>query len=191
MNTSIHPYATPNSVAPLPRKVRNSDPYPVFKIMLAFAAAPAIAGMLTMMILGLASMQPTALVLTPLVMLFAEILFVIPALLTGTIICIFRWQKDDIDPLKAAAVGAMCAFFPTLLFSPPAAFFMGMIAALVTLLLAYLVLPNAEYLGFPIYQHPEPDYWAVEIPTLEDQTKSSPAQTGFYYLKDLPQTHKH
>ena len=191
MNTSIRPYATPNSVAPLPRKVRNSDPYPVFKIMLAFAAAPAIAGMLTMMILGLASLQPAALVLTPLVMLFAEILFVLPALLTGIIICIFRWQKDDIDPLKAAAVGAMCAFFPTLLFSPPAAFFMGMIAALVTLLLAYLVLPNAEYLGFPIYQHPEPDYWAVEIPTLEDQTKPSPAQTGFYYLKDLPQTHKH
>ena len=191
MNTSIHPYATPNSVAPLPRKVRNSDPYPVFKIMLAFAAAPAIAGILTMMVLGLASMQPTALVLTPLVMLFAEILFVLPALLTGIIICIFRWQKDDLDPLKAAAVGAMCAFFPNLLFSPPAAFFMGMIAALVTLLLAYLVLPNAEYLGFPIYQHPEPDYWAVEIPTLEDQTKPSPAQTGFYYLKDLPQTHKH
>ena len=191
MNTSKFPYATPNSVAPQYRKVRNSDPYPVFKIMLAFAAAPAIAGMLTMMILGLASMQINTLALTPLVMLFAEILFVIPALLTGTIICIFRWQKDDIDPLKAAAVGAMCAFFPTLLFSPPAAFFMGMIAALVTLLLAYLVLPNAEYLGFPIYQHPEPDYWAVEIPTLEDQTKSSPAQTGFYYLKDLPQTHKH
>ena len=191
MNTSIRPYATPNSVAPLPRKVRNSDPYPVFKIMLAFTAAPAIAGILTMMILGLASMQPTALVLTPLVMLFAEILFVIPALLTGMIICACRWQKDDLDPLKAAAVGAMCAFFPTLLFSPPAAFFMGMIAALVTLLLAYLVLPNAEYLGFPIYQHPEPDYWAVEIPTLEDQTKPSPAQTGFYYLKDLPQTHKH
>ena len=191
MNTSIRPYATPNSVAPLPRKVRNSDPYPVFKIMLAFAAAPAIAGMLTMTILGLASMQPTALVLTPLVMLFAEILFVIPALLTGMIICACRWQKDDLDPLKAAAVGAMCAFVPTLLFSPPAAFFMGMIAALVTLLLAYLVLPNSEYLGFPIYQHSEPDYWAVEIPTLEDQTKSSPAQTGFYYLKDLPQTHKH
>ena len=191
MNTSIRPYATPNSVAPLPRKVRNSDPYPVFKIMLAFAAAPAIAGILTMLILGLADMQPAALVLTPLVMLFAEILFVIPALLTGIIICIFRWQKDDLDPLKAAAVGAMCAFFPTLLFSRPAAFFMGMIAALVTLLLAYLVLPNTEYLGFPIYQHPEPDYWAVEIPTLEDQTKPSPAQTGFYYLKDLPQTHKH
>ena len=191
MNTSIRPYASPNSVAPQYRKVRNSDPYPVFKIMLAFAAAPAIAGMLTMMILGLASLQPAALVLTPLVMLFAEILFVIPALLTGIIICIFRWQKDDLDPLKAAAVGAMCAFVPTMLFSPPAAFFMGIIAALVTLLLAYLVLPNAEYLGFPIYQHPEPDYWAVEIPTLEDQTKSSPAQTGFYYLKDLPQTHKH
>ena len=190
MNTSIHPYATPNSVAPLPRKVRNSDPYPVFKIMLAFAAAPAIAGMLTMTILGLASMQPTALVLTPLVMLFAEILFVIPALLTGMIICACRWQKDDLDPLKAAAVGAMCAFFPTLLFSPPAAFFMGMIAALVTLLLAYLVLPNAEYLDFPIYQHPKPDYWAVEIPALEVQTKSSPAQTGFYYLKDLPPIHK-
>ena len=190
MNTSIRPYATPNSVAPLPRKVRNSDPYPVFKIMLAFAAAPAIAGILTMLILGLASMQPTALVLTPLVMLFAEILFVIPALLTGTIICFFRWQKDDLDPLKAAAVGAMCAFVPTLLFSPPAAFFMGMIAALVTLLLAYLVLPNAEYLDIPIYQHPEPDYWAVEIPTLEDKTKPSPAQTGFYYLKNLPE-HKH
>ena len=191
MNTSIRPYATPNSVAPLPRKVRNSDPYPVFKIMLAFAAAPAIAGMLTMTILGLASMQPTALVLTPLVMLFAEILFVIPASLTGMIICACRWQKDDLDPLKAAAVGAMCAFVPTLLFSPPAAFFMGMIAALVTLLLAYLVLPNAEYLDFPIYQHSEPDYWAVEIPALEDQTKPSPTQTGFYYLKDLPQTNKH
>ena len=191
MNTSIRPYATPNSVAPLPRKVRNSDPYPVFKIMLAFAAAPAIAGILTMLILGLASMQPTALVLTPLVMLFAEILFVIPALLTGMIICACRWQKDDLDPLKAAAVGAMCAFVPTLLFSPPAAFFMGMIAALVTLLLAYLVLPNAEYLNIPFYQHPEPDYWAVEIPTLKDETQPTSAQTGFYYLKDLPQTHKH
>ena len=191
MNTSKHPYASPNSVAPQYRKVRNSDPYPVFKIMLAFAAAPAIAGMLIMMILGLASMQINTLALTPLVMLFAEILFVIPALLTGIIICIFRWQKDDLDPLKAAAVGAMCAFVPTMLFSPPAAFFMGMIAALVTLLLAYLVLPNAEYLDFPIYQHSEPDYWAVEIPTLENQTKPSPAQTGFYYLKDLPQTHKH
>ena len=191
MNTSIRPYATPNSVAPLPRKVRNSDPYPVFKIMLAFAAAPAIAGILTMLILGLASMQPTALVLTPLVMLFAEILFVIPALLTGMIICACRWQKDDLDPLKAAAVGAMCAFFPTLLFSPPAAFFMGMIAALVTLLLAYLVLPNAEYLNIPIYQHSEPDYWAVEIPTLKDETQPTSAQTGFYYLKDLPQTNKH
>ena len=93
MNTSIRPYASPNSVAPQYRKVRNSDPYPVFKIMLAFAAAPAIAGMLTMMVLGLASMQPTALVLTPLVMLFAEILFVIPALLTGTIICFFAGKK--------------------------------------------------------------------------------------------------
>lgn len=191
MNTSIRPYASPSSVAPQCRKVRNSDPYPVFKIMLAFATAPAIAGMLIMMILGLADMQPAALVLTPLVMLFAEILFVIPALLTGIIICVFRWQKDDLDPLKAAAVGGMCAFVPTMLFSPPAAFFMGMIAALVTLLLAYLVLPSAEYLDLPIYQHSEPDYWAVEIPALEDQTKPSPAQTGFYYLKDLPQTNKH
>ena len=190
MNTSIRPYTSPNSVAPQYRKVRNSDPYPVFKIMLAFAAAPAIAGMLIMMILGLASMQINTLALTLLVMLFAEILFVIPALLTGIIICIFRWQKDDLDPLKAAAVGGMCAFIPTMLFSPPAAFFMGMIAALVTLLLAYLVLPNAEYLGFPIYQHPEPDYWAVEIPTLKDETQPTSAQTGFYYLKDLPQ-HKH
>ena len=191
MNTSIRPYASPNSVAPQYRKVRNSDPYPVFKIMLSFATAPAIAGMLIMMILGLASMQINTLALTLLVMLFAEILFVIPALLTGIIICIFRWQKDDLDPLKAAAVGGMCAFVPTMLFSPPTAFFMGMIAALVTLLLAYLVLPNAEYLDFPIYQHSEPDYWAVEIPALEDQTKPSPTQTGFYYLKDLPQTNKH
>ena len=191
MNTSIHPYATPNSVAPLPRKVRNSDPYPVFKIMLAFAAAPAIAGMLTMMILGLASMQPTALVLTPLVMLFAEILFVLPALLTGIIICIFRWQKDDLDPFKAAAVGGMCTLVSTLFFSPALALLLGLIAAVVSLLLAYLVLPNAEYLNIPIYQHPEPDYWAVEIPTLKDETQPTPAQTGFYYLKDLPQTHKH
>ena len=67
---------------------------------------------------------------------------------------------------------------------------MGMTAAVVYLLLAYLVLPNAEYLGFPIYQHSEPDYWAVEIPTLKDETQPTSAQTGFYFLKDLPQ-HKH
>ena len=186
MNKLRSVYAAPSNkvVSKMPQ---NTRPYPVAKVVSTFAAAPAVAGILIMMILGLADMQPEALVLTLLVMLFAEILFVIPALLTGIIICIFRWQKDDLDPLKAAAVGGMCAFIPTMLFSPPTAFFMGMIAALVTLLLAYLVLPNAEYLGFPIYQHSEPDYWAVEIPTLEDKPQSTPAQAGFYYLKDLPQ----
>ena len=161
------------------------------KVVSTFAAAPAIAGILVLLLIAFGSMQLGIMILSPFVIFFAEVLFIIPAVIAGTIISAFRWQKDALDLFKAAAVGGLCALLPTLVFSPTSALFMGAVAFVVSLLLAYLVLPNAEYLDFPIYQHREPDYWAVEIPTLEDKPQSTPAQAGFYYLKDLPQTNKH
>ena len=179
-------YAAPSNkmVSKMPQ---NTRPYPVAKVVSTFAAAPAIAGMLVLLLIAFGSMQLGIMILSPFVIFFAEVLFIIPAVIAGTIISAFRWQKDALDLFKAAAVGGLCALLPTLVFSPISALFMGAVAFVVSLLLAYLVLPNAEYLDFPIYQHPEPDYWAVEIPTLEDKPKPTHTQTGFYYLKDLPQ----
>ena len=172
------------------KKAKNTHPYPEAKVILTFAAAPAIASMTVLLLSALVSFQFGILIISPIVIFFAEAVFLVPAVITGVIVSTCRWRKDDLDPCKAAAVGGLSVLVSTMFFSPSAALLTGLIAAVVSLLLAYLVLPNAEYLDIPIYQHPEPDYWAVEIPTLKDETKPTSAQTGFYYLKDLPQ-HKH
>ena len=179
-------YAAPSNkmVSKMPKK---THPYPVAKVVSTFAAAPAIAGMAVLLLIALFSMQFGILIISPFVIFFAEALFLVPAVITGIIVSTCRWRKDDLDLIKAAAVGGLSVLVSTMFFSPGVALLTGMIAAVVSLLLGYLVLPNAEYLGFPIYQHPEPDYWAVEIPTLEDKPKPTHTQTGFYYLKDLPQ----
>ena len=172
------------------KRAKNTHPYPTAKVILTFAAAPAIAGMAVLLLIALFSMQFGILIISPFVIFFAEALFLIPALITGIIVSTCRWRKDDLDLIKAAAVGGMSVLVSTMFFSPGAALLTGMTAAVVSLLLGYLVLPNAEYLDIPIYQHTDPYNWAVEIPTLKDETQPTSAQTGFYYLKDLPQ-HKH
>ena len=154
MNAHQHPsvYAPP-TIAPVEHTQANTRPYPAFKVGLSYAAAPAMVGVAIILFFMVVALQPEFIVAGPMVVIAAEILFGLPALIAGLIISTCRWQKNAGDILKATLTGALCAGLPTAFMSVGAAFIMAAVAATISLILACIVLPTAESLAMPLQQH--------------------------------------
>lgn len=176
-------YAAPKSVVTVTRLKPDLDTYPFFKVIMTFTLAPAVVGLVITLILMFSS-NPILAFIGPIVVIFAEILYGLQALIAGIIISACRWQKNGADILKATAVGGLCAGLPALASSPIEALSVTLIAAVTCMLLAYLVLPADEYWDIPVYESEESDYWAVEIPPHVDETTAH--NSGVYYLSNLP-----
>ncbi len=157
MNTEYQTaYASP-AIAQVEGPERESLLSPSSKVILVFTSAPAMVGLLVGLYVVLTTLTKDAIIVLPIYVFMAEVLYGLSALIAGIIINKCRWKKNAADVCKAAVTCSVCAALPTALIDHnfvlntilglDFSLEMNTIAGVMGFILAVLVLPSAHTLG--------------------------------------------
>ena len=157
MDAEYQTVYAPPAIAQIKGAVREPLLYPSFKVVLVFTSAPAMVGLLVGLYVVLTTLTKDAIIVLPIYVFMAEVLYGLSALIAGIIINKYRWEKNAADVCKAAITCSVCAALPTALidhnfvlntiFGLDFSLEMNTIAGVMGFILAILVLPSAHTLG--------------------------------------------